>query len=78
MRHLIVLATGLAVLGFSVPVVTAAHAEETVVIKRDHDRDWRRDWHRERGWRGEIGDRRIIIERHRDRGWHRGWYHDRD
>ena len=86
MRNLIVLATGLAVLGFSAPVVTAAHAQE-IVIKRDHDRDGRRDWHRERGWRGEVGERRgevserrIVIERHRDhdRGLHRGWYRDRD
>jgi hypothetical protein len=70
MCKLIVLATGLAVLGFSVPSITAASAE-TVVIKRHHDRDWHR------GWRGEGGDRRIVIERHHDRGLHRGWYRDR-
>jgi|HubBroStandDraft_6_1064221.scaffolds.fasta_scaffold574884_2 hypothetical protein len=70
MRKLIVVATGLAVLGFSVPTLTAAKAEETVVIKRHHDRDWHR------GWRGEA-DRRIVIERGHDRGLHRGWNHDR-
>jgi hypothetical protein len=70
MRSLIVLATGLAVLGFTVPTLTAAKAE-TVIIKRDHDRGWHRNWH------GEFGGRRIVIERHHDRGWHRGWNHDR-
>jgi hypothetical protein len=71
MRSLIILATGLAVLSLSAPVLTAAQAEETIVIKRHHDRDWHR------GWRGEVGERRVIIERHHDRGWHRGWYGDR-
>jgi hypothetical protein len=77
MRNLIILATGLAVLGVSVPLVTDARAEETVVIKRGYGPGWHRGWYGERGWRGEFGDRRIYIERHHDRGWHRGWYGDR-
>jgi hypothetical protein len=70
MRNLIILGTSLAVFGFSVPAITAAHAE-IVIIKRHHDRDWHR------GWRGE-GDRRIVIERQHDRGFHRSWYRDRN
>ena len=70
MRNLIILATGLPLLGLGLPAITAAKAE-TVVIKRHHDRDWHR------GWRGEMGDRRIVIGRHHDRGLHQGWNRDR-
>ena len=70
MRGFIIASTALAVFGFSVPVVGAAQAEDTVVIKRDHDRDRHRDWHRDRD------ERRVYIERHHDHRWRRDHDHD--
>ena len=63
----------LGILGLSAPVLPAAHAEVTVIIKRGHDRDWPR-WHRRDRDRDEH---RIYIERRDDRG-HRRRDHDRD
>jgi hypothetical protein len=72
MRGFIIVSTAVAVFGLSVPVVSAAHAEDTVVIKRDrdHDRDRHRDWH------GDRDERRIYIERRHDHRWHRDHDHD--
>jgi hypothetical protein len=65
MRNLAFAAAGLAILGFAAPTICAAKAE-TVVIKRHNDNGWHR------GWRGDMGSRRVVIERH-DRGFHRGF-----
>jgi hypothetical protein len=65
MRNLAFAAAGLAILGFAAPTISAANAE-TVVIKRHYDNGLHR------GWRGDMGSRRVIIERH-DRGFHRGF-----
>jgi Ni/Co efflux regulator RcnB len=76
-RSFIVSSAALAAVGFAVPSSLAAHAEETVVIKRDHDhfRDRDRDGHR--GLHRDRDERRIYIERrHDDRRSHRD--HDRD
>jgi hypothetical protein len=65
MRNLTFVVAGLAALGFAVPTFNAANAE-TVVIKRHYDNGWHR------GWRGDMGSRRVIVERH-DRGFRRGF-----
>jgi hypothetical protein len=59
LRNLAFAAAGLAI------AISAAKAE-TVVIKRHYDNGWHR------GWRGDMGSRRVVIERH-DRGFHRGY-----
>jgi hypothetical protein len=65
MRNVAFAAAGLAILGFAAPMTSAANAE-TVIIKRHNDNGWHR------GWRGDMGSRRVIVERH-DRGFHRGF-----
>jgi hypothetical protein len=45
MRCFLIASAALGVLGLSTPILPAAHAEETVIIKRGHDRDSPR-WHR--------------------------------
>jgi hypothetical protein len=57
MRNLAFAAAGLAILGFAAPTISAASAE-TVIIKRHYDNGWHR------GWRGDMGSRRVIVERH--------------
>lgn len=75
MRSFIVASAALAAVGFAVPSSLAARAEETVVIKRDHDHYRDRDRDRHRGWHRDRDERRIYIERrHDDRRSHR----DRD
>jgi hypothetical protein len=71
MRSLLVGSAVLGIIGFSLPTLPAAHAEETVVIKRGHDRDWPR-WHRR-----DRDERRVYIERRDDR-WHHRRDHDHD
>lgn len=50
MRKFALILTAAAVVGFGLPVVTSAQAEDAVVVKergehRDHDRHWDRDRH---------------------------------
>ena len=70
-RGFLAASAALALLGVGVPVLSAAHAEDTVVIKRSHDRDWPR-WHRR-----DRDEHRVYIERRDDR-WHRHRDRDRD
>jgi hypothetical protein len=78
MRKLVLILSAAAAVGFALPVVTSAHAEDKVVIKSggDHPRHWNRGHRkvvvvkerRHEGWRRHHaeGSKKIII-RHRDR-----------
>jgi hypothetical protein len=70
MRMLFVTLTAFAITGSA--MVAAAKAEETVIIKRGHDRDHHRFGRRDRD------DQRIYIERHHDRDRLHREHRDRD
>jgi hypothetical protein len=59
MRKLVLILSAAAAVGFSLPVVTAAQAEDAkVVIKSgDHARHWNR------------GHRKVVVIKHRHEGW---------
>jgi hypothetical protein len=66
MRKLILIVTAAAAVGFTIPVITSAQAEEGRVVIKSGDRGEHRGWNR--------GHRKVVgIKREHDRGYHRGW-----
>jgi hypothetical protein len=70
MRKLILIVTAAAAVGFTIPVITSAQAEEGKIVIKSGDRGEHRGWNR--------GHRKVVvIKRDHDRGYHRGWRNQR-
>ena len=66
MRKLVLIITAVTAVGFTIPVITSAQAEEGRVVIKSGDRGEHRGWDR--------GHRKVVvIKRDHDRGYHRGW-----
>ncbi len=66
MRKLVLIITAVAAVGFTIPVITSAQAEEGKIVIKSGDRGEHRGWDR--------GHRKVVvIKRDHDRGYHRGW-----
>ncbi|MEA3025942.1 MAG: hypothetical protein QOF91_1227 [Alphaproteobacteria bacterium] len=68
MRKLILIAAAVAAVGFTLPVMTSAQAEEGKVVIKTGDRGQHHGWKR--------GHHKVVVmQRDHDRGYHRGWRH---